>query len=338
MELISQPQQSLLEEENFMPMVQLLQTQIQALQATHQHMVSLYQEQAALCNKYRPVARLGLALHQALLQMGRLHPFYSFPFDDRLSCMRQALLSTKRPDIGKQESLEARLLELSGAVLQHLLTAPLPGLRVMDRPLYFFLGALATLDQAGDTTPLERLAFFQGFREPVARELLQPPASVPRPQWVSKEAWEECGLLENLPGFQGLLASLAGRPAQWQEYFHVPSTVVGLALSPSHAHLSPFQRAILWRILCPEATSSVLCDLNTCLLGCSPADDVVITHAYNYSRANRPVIFLTPPAASPGSCTPPLHWIEQMAQQRGRVVRGGWEGGREGAVQGPTPD
>ncbi|XP_060119766.1 dynein heavy chain domain-containing protein 1 [Heteronotia binoei] len=317
-ELISQPQRSLLEEENFMPMVQLLQTQIQALRATHQHMVSLYQDQAALCNKYRPVAHLGLVLRQALLQVGRLHPLYHFPFEDCIRSMRQALLSTKRPDLNKQETLEAHLLELSRAVLRHQLMEALPSLRVMDRLVYLFLGALASLQAAGDISPLEHLAFFQGFREPMAKELLQPQAGVPRPDWVSEEAWEECRLLESLPGFQGLPASLAERPDQWQEYFRLPSTVVGLALCPSHTHLSPFQRAILWRILCPEAMSSVICDLTTCLLGWTPTENVVITQAYAYSRANKPVIFLTPPAGSL-AFTHPLHWIEQMAQQRGRA-------------------
>nr|XP_056714739.1 dynein heavy chain domain-containing protein 1 [Euleptes europaea] len=329
--LISKPQRSLLEEENFMPMVQLLQTQIQALHATHQHMVSLYQDQAALCNKYRPVARLGVALRLSLQKLGRLHPLYLFPSHACISHMRHALLSTKRPDTDKHESLEARLLELSRAVLRHLLTEPLPGLREVDRLLYFFLGALDMLQVAGDSSPLEYLAFFQGFREPAAKELLRPLASVPRPCWVSQEAWEECRLLESLPGFQGLLASLARRPTQWQEYFRLPSTVVGLALCPSHTHLSPFQRAILWRILCPEAMSSVICDLTTCLLGWSPSEDVVITHAYSYSRTDQPIIFLVPPAGSPGSFTPPLHWIEQMAQQQGRV-------GKLAVISFGTPD
>uniref|UniRef100_A0ACB8FFS0 Uncharacterized protein n=1 Tax=Sphaerodactylus townsendi TaxID=933632 RepID=A0ACB8FFS0_9SAUR len=316
--LISKPQRSLLEEENFMPMVQLLQTQLQALHATHQHMGSLYQDQAALCDQYRPVARLGLALHQALQQLGRLHPLYLFPAQDCFSRMRQALFSAKRSDIDKQESLEAHLLELSKAVLRHLLVQSLPGLRETDRLLYPFLGALAMLQVAGDSSPLERLAFFQGFREPAAQELLRPEAGVPRPSWVGEGAWQECQLLERLPGFQGLLASLAGRPAQWLEYFHLPSTVVGLALCPSHAHLSLFQRAILWRILRPEAMSRVICDLTTCLLGWSPTEEEAITSAYSHSRANRPVVFVVPPAGAPGSFTPPLHWIEQMAQQQGR--------------------
>ncbi|XP_061485744.1 dynein heavy chain domain-containing protein 1 [Rhineura floridana] len=320
-ELISQPQRSLLEEENFMPMVRLLQTQIQALHATHEHMVSQYQDQATLCDKYRKVSRLGVGLHRALQQLCRLHPFYRFPTDFCISRVRQALLTAKRQDTSKQESLEARLLELTKAVLRHLLTQALPCLREMDRLLYLFLGALATLRVSGEVSPLEWLAFCKGLQEPAARELLQPEAGLPRPSWVSVEAWEECSLLESLPGFQGLLASLAEQAAQWQEYFRLPSTVVGLALCPSHAHLSLFQRAILWRILCPNAMSSVIADLTTCLLGWSLTEEMAATYPYSYSRANRPVIFLTSPARSPSFFMHPLLWIQQMATQRGRAGR-----------------
>ncbi|XP_025032697.1 dynein heavy chain domain-containing protein 1-like isoform X2 [Python bivittatus] len=321
-DLISQPQRSLLEEENFMPMVQLLQTQIQALRATHKHMAAQHQDQAALCDKYRQVARLGVGLHEALQQVARLHPLYRFPTEFCISRVRQALISAKRQETSKQESLEARLLELSRMVLWQLLTQALPCLREADRLLYFFLGAAATLRVAGDISPLEWLAFCQGLQSPAARALLlslEP--GVARPGWVSAEAWEECALLESLPGFRGLLASLAEKAVQWQEYFGLPSTVVGPALCPSHAHLSPFQRAILWRILCPGAMSQVISDLTACLLGWAFTEKMVAVSPYSFSRANRPVIFVTAPAGSHGSFTHPLLWIQQMAAQRGRVGR-----------------
>ncbi|KAH0625314.1 hypothetical protein JD844_033823 [Phrynosoma platyrhinos] len=330
LDLISQPQRSLLEQENFMPMVQLLQTQIQALQATHQHMVSQYQEQADLCDKYRQVARVGTALHWALQQVARLHPLYRFPTMVCVDRVRQVLLLAKhQQDTSKQETLEARLLELSKFFLQQLLTQTLPSLREMDRLLYTFLGALATLPGAGikAVSSLEWLAFCGGLREPAAKSLLLlgeegAHGGTPRPSWVSAEAWEECRALEQLPGFQGLLASLAGQVEQWQEYFHLPSTVVGPALCPSHTHLNPFQRAILWRVLCPEAMSRVLADLTTCLLGWSVTEEMVATNPYAYSRANKAIVFLTSPVESAASFTLPLLWIHQMAVHRKRAMEG----------------
>ncbi|XP_070605500.1 LOW QUALITY PROTEIN: dynein heavy chain domain-containing protein 1 [Erythrolamprus reginae] len=323
MDMISQPQRSLLEEENFMPIVRLLQTQIQALHATRRHMVSQHQHQAVLCGRYRPVACLAVGLHEALQQVAHLHPLYRFPIDFCTSRVRQALMAAKRQEASKQESLEARLLELSRMVLWQLLTQALPCLLEAHRPLYSFLGAVTTLRVAGDVSPLEWLAFTQGLQDPAARALLLlPPEPSPAcPDWVSVEAWEECALLENLPGFQGLLASLAGKAVQWQEYFSLPSTVVGPALCPSHAHLSPFQRAILWRVLCPRAMCQVISDLTTCLLGWSSTEKMAAINPYSYSRANKPVILVTVPAGSQGSFTHPLLWIQQMAAQRGRRGR-----------------
>lgn len=326
MDLISQPQQSLLEEENFMPIVRLLQTQIQALHATHKHMVSQHQDQAVLCGRYRPVACLAVGLHEALQQVGRLHPLYRFPTEFCVSRVRQALISAKRQEASKQESLEARLLELSRMVLWQLLTQALPCLQEAHRPLYFFLGAVTMLRVAGDVSPLEWLAFAQGLQDPAAKALLLPSGPGPVcPDWLSAEAWEECALLENLPGFHGLLASLAEKAVQWQEYFSLPSTVVGPALCPSHVHLSPFQRAILWRILCPRAICQVISDLTTCLLGWSFTEKMAAVNPYTYSRANKPIILVTAPAGSQVSFTHPLLWIQQMAAQRGRRVSGVWQ-------------
>ncbi|XP_008121816.2 dynein heavy chain domain-containing protein 1 isoform X1 [Anolis carolinensis] len=328
LELISQPQRSLLEEENFMPMVRLLQTQIQALQATHQHMAAQHRDQVAICDNYRRVARVAVTLHKVLQQVAHLHPFYRFPSEACVEWVRQALATSKRQqDANKQETLEARLLELSKAVLRQLLTEVLPSLREIDRPLYCFLGALVTLQGASPgapaLSPVEWLAFCGGLREPAAKALLLLPeeerGAPPAPHWVAPGPWEECRALEQLPGFQGLQASLAEQGTQWQEYLRLPSTVVGPALCPSHAHLGPFQRAILWRVLRPSAMSQVMAHLATCLLGWSRTDEAETANPHACSRPNRPIIFLTPPSDSDGSFTLPLLWIQQMAAQRKRA-------------------
>nr|XP_060623170.1 dynein heavy chain domain-containing protein 1 [Anolis sagrei ordinatus] len=332
LELISQPQRSLLEEENFMPMVRLLQTQIQALKATHQHMAAQHRDQAAICDNYRRVARVGVALHQALQQVARLHPLYRFPCETCIEWVRQALAATKRQqDASKKETLEARLLELSKAVLRQLQTQALPSLREIDRPLYRFLGSLVTLQGASPgaqaLSPVEWLAFCGGLREPAAKALLLLPeeeeeegkGGPPSPNWVAPGPWEECHALEQLPGFQGLRASLVEQGTQWQEYLRLPSTVVGPALCPSHAHLGPFQRAILWRVLRPNTVSQVMAHLATCLLGWSRTDETEAANPHACSRPNRPIIFLTPPAESDGSFTLPVLWIQQLAAQRKRA-------------------
>ncbi|EMP30038.1 Dynein heavy chain domain-containing protein 1 [Chelonia mydas] len=68
LELILQPSGPLLEEEEFLSLVRLLQAQLETLHASHQHLLSLRQHHLATQAKYRQVARLGAALHQALQQ------------------------------------------------------------------------------------------------------------------------------------------------------------------------------------------------------------------------------------------------------------------------------
>ncbi|XP_053861161.1 dynein heavy chain domain-containing protein 1-like [Malaclemys terrapin pileata] len=318
LELISQPSCPLLEaEDDFLPLVRLLQTQLEALHASHQHLLSLRQQHLAVRAQYRQVACLGAALHQALQQVCRLHPQYQCSTASCLAVARRALLATKRADACKQEALAARLVELSKGLSRQLLAHAQPRLQEPHNLLLSFLGALAPLRLAGQLSPLDWLGFCQGLQAPAAEQLLQP-AGAARPGWVRAAAWRECGLLECLPGFQGLRASLAGQAAQWQEYFRLPATVVGPALSPSHAHLSLFQRALLWRILCPEKLCRTFHDLSTCLLGRPIAEDASYSAAtlYTCSRTRLPLLFLTPPWGSPGAATHPLHWIRQMAKQR----------------------
>ncbi|XP_043381883.1 dynein heavy chain domain-containing protein 1 [Chelonia mydas] len=82
--------------------------------------------------------------------------------------------------------------------------------------------------------------------------------------------------------------------------------------------LEDTERAMLWRIFCPEKLSSVLRDLVTCLLGRPIAEDASYSAAtiYTCSQTDLPLLFLTPPWGLPGAATHPLHWIQQMAKQR----------------------
>ncbi|XP_074981556.1 dynein heavy chain domain-containing protein 1 [Caretta caretta] len=82
--------------------------------------------------------------------------------------------------------------------------------------------------------------------------------------------------------------------------------------------LQDTERAMLWRIFCPEKLSGVLRDLTTCLLGRPIAEDATYSAAgiYTCSQTDLPLLFLTPRWGLPGAATHPLHWIRQMAKQR----------------------
>ncbi|XP_019379303.1 PREDICTED: dynein heavy chain domain-containing protein 1, partial [Gavialis gangeticus] len=320
-QLISAPEQALLETEAFLPMVHLLDTQVETLRSSHEHLCSLRQGHCAIREQYRPVARLGAALHQALHQVCRLHPLYCCRATASLAAAHRGLLVTRWGGARQQEALEARVMELRRALAQALLTYAQPGLWERHELLLALLGAVALQRLDGHVSPLAWLAFCQGLQAPTAARLLPlPPGAPPCPPGVDAKAWEECGRLEALPGFQGLQAALAGKAAMWQEYLHLPCTMVGPAPGPGHAGLGPFQRALLWRVLRPGQLCSVAADLAACLMGRPMAEAAAHSAAalYDHSQSHVPILFLTPLPGAAAATTHPLHWIQQMARQQHR--------------------
>ncbi|XP_019384098.1 PREDICTED: LOW QUALITY PROTEIN: dynein heavy chain domain-containing protein 1, partial [Crocodylus porosus] len=320
-QLISAPEQALLETEAFLPMVHLLDTQVETLRSSHEHLCSLRQGHHAIREQYRPAARLGAALHQALRQVCRLHPLYCCRATATLAAARRGLLVTRWGGARQQEALEARMMELHRALARALLTYAQPGLWERHELLLALLGAVALQRLDGHVSPLAWLAFCQGLQAPTATRLLPLlPGAPPCPAWVDAKAWEECGRLEALPGFQGLQAALAGKAATWQEYLRLPCTMVGPAPGPGHAGLGPFQRALLWRVLRPGQLCSVAADLATCLMGRPMAEAAAYSAAalYDHSQSHVPVLFLTPLPGAAAATTHPLHWIQQMARQQHR--------------------
>ncbi|XP_059579608.1 dynein heavy chain domain-containing protein 1 isoform X3 [Alligator mississippiensis] len=333
-QLISAPEQALLETEAFLPMVQLLDTQVEMLRSSHEHLCSLRRGHRAIREQYRPAARLGAALHQALRQVCRLHPLYRCSATAGLAAARRGLLVTRWGGTRRQEALEARVMELRRALARALLTYAQPGLWERHELLLALLGAVALQRLDGHVSSLAWLAFCQGLRAPTATRLLPlPPGAPPCPAWVDAKAWEECGRLEALPGFQGLQAALAGKAAAWQEYLRLPCTMVGPAPAPSHAGLGSFQRALLWRVLRPGQLCSVAADLAACLMGRPRAEAAAHSAAtlYDHSQSHVPILFLTPLPGTAAATAHPLHWIQQMARQQHREVGAAGEGQPGGA-------
>ncbi|KAM8821378.1 dynein heavy chain domain-containing protein 1 [Eudromia elegans] len=311
LDLVSQAPRPLLEEENFLPMLQMLNMQLTALRTKHDYLLGLQTRHADVQARYQQLARLGAGLHEALQQLCCLHPLYHCSARTSLAVMRTALLAVRRMDTIGQEPQEAQLAESSRAVAQQFLEHAQAGLQDRHRPLLGLLGALVPLRLGGQLGGLEWMAFCRGLRGPAAGRLLRP-TEVARPAWVSHAAWRECGRLERLPPFTGLRASLAARAAQWQEYFCLPSTVVG----PAPMGLGLFQRAVLWRIFRPAQLSRVLEELAACLLGWPRAATSPIVARLCHRGQGRALLLLAPPH---GAATHPLHWIRALAAQQHRA-------------------
>lgn len=141
-----------------------------------------------------------------------------------------------------------------------------------------------------------------------------------RPAWLGLRAWHQCKVLELLPPFAGLCASLANHASTWQAYLSLSSTVLGPAPGPGTDPLSLLQKLILWRVLRPERLASALAACTTSLLG-RPLDENLgaPTIPFTRSQATQPVLILLPPAGHPTAALHPLTALQELAAKEEQV-------------------
>uniref|UniRef100_A0A4X2K2J9 Dynein heavy chain domain 1 n=1 Tax=Vombatus ursinus TaxID=29139 RepID=A0A4X2K2J9_VOMUR len=267
---------------------------------------------------YWHVAHLGTTLSQAMSLLQNLHPIYSTALDNCLTVTHRTLASTDHqlpPQHG--EDLDSHLQGLGNRLTRRLLSNTLTSLQPHHAPLVGVFGALALLQLAGKASALERLALCPGLAaSPVVKKNV-PSSNVTCPSWLRPKAWQECGLLELLPPFVGLRASLAAHSCAWQEYLRLPSTVLGRTPGIGATPLSLLQKLVLWRVLRPDRLAGALADFTTCLLGRPLAEDKTpATDPYKLSRPNRPLIVLLPPPGHPTATSYPLPFIWKLAYQQ----------------------
>ncbi|XP_043849749.1 dynein heavy chain domain-containing protein 1 [Dromiciops gliroides] len=267
---------------------------------------------------YWHVARLGTTVSQAMSPLQNLHPIYPTALDNCLTVTRRTLASTDHqlpPQHG--EDLDSHLRELGTRLTRRVLSNILTSLQPHHAPLVGVFGALALLQLAGQAPALERLALCPGLAASPVVDKYVLSSDVTCPSWLGPKAWQECGLLELLPPFVGLRASLAAHSRAWQEYLRLPSTVVGQTPVLGTTPLSLLQKLVLWRVLQPERLASAFADFTTCLLGRPLAEDKdPAINPYRLSRPTRPLIVLLPPPGHPTATSHPLPFIWKLASQQ----------------------
>ncbi|XP_068963972.1 dynein heavy chain domain-containing protein 1-like [Petaurus breviceps papuanus] len=271
---------------------------------------------------YWHVARLGTTMSQAVSPLQNLHPFYPTALDNCLTVTRRTLASTDHqlpPQHG--EDLDSHLQELGTRLTRRLLSNTLSTLQPHHAPLVGVFGALALLQLAGQASGLERLALCPGLAASPVVDKNVLSSKVTCPSWLRPKAWQECGLLELLPPFVGLRASLAAHSGAWQEYLRLPSTVVGRTPSIGTMPLTLLQKLVLWRVLQPERAAAAFTDFTTCLLGRPLTEDNdPAVNPYRLSRPTRPLIVLLPPPGHLTATSYPLPYIWKLASQQEQQV------------------
>ncbi|XP_013367438.1 PREDICTED: dynein heavy chain domain-containing protein 1 isoform X4 [Chinchilla lanigera] len=298
----------------FMRDIVRAQAKICQMQAHYEELKEQKLQEVVLWVPYQQVVWHGIAIVKTLSTLQNSLPFFHMSAENWLAAIRQALDSMKPHDIQHREDLASHLLQLKAHLTRQLLGITLTALGLTQVPLVGALGALALLQVTENAPKLERLALWPGLAASPSTGYQKPDPGVVRPAWLTPRAWHECGILEVLPPFVGLRASLADRSKVWQDYLSLHSTVLGPAPGPSSEPLSLLQKLILWRVLRPESLAGALADLTTSLLG-RPLDENlgIPTLPFEQSQATQPILILLPPPGHPTTTLHPLTVIQKQA-------------------------
>ncbi|KAG8522790.1 Dynein heavy chain domain-containing protein 1, partial [Galemys pyrenaicus] len=290
------------------------QAKLVQLRAKYEELEDQIQQERVLWLPYRQVVWHGLAIIKALNPLQNLLPPFRMSPENWLASTKQALSNMKHHEILQREDLPRYLLQMRTQLTRQLLDSTVAALGRTQVPLVGALGALALLQVAKKAPELERLAFWPGLATSPSTGHSKSVPGVGRPTWLRLRAWHECGMLEMLPPFAGLRASLASHSDVWQGYLSLSSTVLGPAPGPGSNPLSLFQKLILWRVLRPDRLAGALADLTTSLLG-RPLDENwgASTLLFEQSKAIRPTLILLPPPGHSSAILHPLSVIQKMA-------------------------
>lgn len=279
----------------------------------------------------RRLMELPVGLYQALQAVSCLSPTYYFSLQGFIKVMQEALCEIDKPSLlcisGK--AANSAIPEILNTMVLQLLVHYRPCLFQSHAAVFKLLALLALLNHNNFCSEAERLAFIRGLEDleqPVTENRLSDVSAITLPSWIPPHIYSQLLLLEQIPSFSGLIASLCTSPMQWKEYLSLPSsTVVGTVPCRSHSHLSLLQRVLLWKTIVPNCLEGLAGTLEECLL-CLP-DRAELTeppHAGNpevlarYLVNHEGPVILSLPNPKGQTTIQPLSLISQLS----RVVVG----------------
>ncbi|XP_076023406.1 dynein heavy chain domain-containing protein 1, partial [Genypterus blacodes] len=340
MDYILQSDSPLLQDAHFLPRVAVCQEAMKKQQVEIQQYDEELEYQQSLLAGPREVVGLAAVLYQALQEVSRLSPAYFFCLRGFITAMDEALIVKGRPLVSYTSGKvpEGIITEIKHRMAAHLLVQYRPLLFKSHFTVLKLLVTVALLEHNQLCSEAERAALLRGLVD-VQTSVTKDKSSVPGPtaslsatsqlslpSWIPPHIHPELLCLEKIPAFTGLIASLTAYPKQWQEYLRFPSsTMVGPVPCYSHSHLSPLQRALLWKTMVPHCLEEVVEDMAACHLCLSEqTEGPEVPHTGNPQALSRyivrhegPIILTLP---SPGSgrdkwtSIQPLHFIQQLAQ------------------------
>ncbi|XP_034543495.1 dynein heavy chain domain-containing protein 1 [Notolabrus celidotus] len=254
----------LLKDSDALSRVAACQVEMKKLQADIQQLSDELERHESLLAVPRQLMRLAADLYQALQGVSRLSTAYHFSLNSFFSVMQEAFSVKGGPlvpyTVGKVP--KEVITEVTNRMVTQLLLQYRPLLFKSHVAVLKLLVSVTLLQHNHLCSEAEGAAFIRGLQDmghcfPDIKPCLSPPSISPStsvlPSWIPPHTHPELLCLENMPGFEGLVASLSRYPTQWQEYLRFPSsTVAGPVPCRSHSHLSLLQRALLWKTMIPN--------------------------------------------------------------------------------------
>ncbi|XP_073235787.1 dynein heavy chain domain-containing protein 1-like [Porites lutea] len=252
------------------------------------------------------VAQHGALLFVVLSELHKLHPYYRYPLESFLKLFHVTIAERNR---GKKSSGSpaARAAELITALSRKVFDRTSWSLFQADNHLFPFLLAVEKMMNKGIVTREEWQIFtrmsIEAQVDSNASNIDSSAANtdqygydnIQKPPWVSDQAWDCIDELEVLPAFSGLKQSVAKHSEQWREYFNLPPVLLGITPG-GYAHLTVFQKALLWKTVQPNQLFHVCQDIVLYQMGAAMTQSVGydLQLVYPVTSRSRPVLFLLP--------------------------------------------
>lgn len=311
--------------------VAICEEETKELQAEIKHLSDELEHHETLLTAPRQLAKLAAALYQALQAVAHLSPAYYFSLHDFIKVMQEASSVKCRPLVSHTtgKGAESTLPEILNTMVFQLLVQYRPRLFMRHFAVLKLLVSLTVLEHHQLCSEAEKAVFLRGLdveyhvaevKTSTSSKVISNSSTL-LPSWIPPHIYSEILILENLPCFRGLNASICTSPIQWQEYLHfTPSTVTGTVPCCSHSHLSLLQRAVLWKTILPHSLEKVADAIAACLL-CPSEKSAGFSHTRHpkailsyLTKHEGPITLLLPnPEREMQISIQPLHLINQLA-------------------------
>lgn len=321
MDYILESNSALLQDSYFLVRAAACQEEKFKAQTEIQQLCEELEYHRSLMAEAHQVTELAASLYEALQQVSLLSPAYYFPLRGFIAAMQEVYVVKDRPLVlfNTEKLPGSTTPEVKNRMVTEMLLKYRNCLMKSHYAVLKLLVSVALLHNKHPCPEVERRAFLGGLQD---GEQLVSQSSCALPGWIPSHVHRQLVSLENIPAFEGLIASLSACPKQWEEYLCFPSsTVAGPVPCLSHAHLTLLQRALLWKTMVPaclEGLADAMAVYHLCLPGQTAESEAqllgnpkgLLKHIINHKG---PIILtLASPKRERWKSVEPLRLIDQV--------------------------